>query len=145
MVQFIFSQDILQTLSTPFPQEIKSLALIPLQRRGKTAGIFVATSHKEDYFNSARQKVVYEYALLLSFAFREQDFYPLEQVTLAVFPHLPAQQLQEAQLPFRMRAEHIREQFEEEHAPDQEQLEILALQQLEQVLIEERKRLNHVQ
>jgi hypothetical protein len=141
----ILSQEMLQACSTPFPQEIQQIALVPLQRRGKMAGVFLVTSHKKDFFQSVRQKVVYEYAILLSFAFREQDFYAKEHLKLAVFPHLPAQQLQEAQLPFRMRVERIREQFQEEEAPDQELLELLALQQLEQALIENRRHLTQRQ
>lgn len=143
----VFSEHEIQAFSTPFPQDVKSLILLPLQRRGRIAGCFLVSSHTPGYFETrARQQIVHEYGILISFAFLDQDFYDPQQIQLANFPSFAEQREQEARYPFRLGVEELRDRFEEAAGrdsqtlvPNQEQLEILALQELEQRLITWRK------
>jgi hypothetical protein len=126
-------------LSTPFPSEIKSLAIIPVQRRSKFAGCFLVSSRENEYFTKPHRQVVYEYGILMELAFRDQDFYSSSSLKLATLPPLDTQREQEARYPFRRRVERLRKQLGSEPgmaSPNQEQLETLALQELEQQLID---------
>ena len=133
----ILNEQELAALSTPFPTEVKSLALLPIQRRGRFAGCFLVSSQESEYFSKAHCQVVYEYGVLMALAFRDQDFYPMQTIKLAVLPSFAMQHEQEAHYPFRLRVEHLRKRLGSETAsPNQEQLETLALQELEQHLID---------
>ncbi|HEU5380747.1 MAG TPA: hypothetical protein VFV38_35435, partial [Ktedonobacteraceae bacterium] len=128
----------------PLSLDVKSMAFLPIQRRGKIAAGLVVTSHKPEYFTQARQEVVYEYGSLLSLAFDDQDFYALEQLAFLIFPSIESQHEQESRFPFHLRIEQLRERLEDEQKVDQplaqEQLMLLALQELEHDLIALRKR-----
>jgi hypothetical protein len=129
----IFSeQDIRAFTSLSFPAEVISLLSIPIQRRGKVAGCFLVSSCKQSYWNDQRSLVAYEYSLLLGLAFRDQDFYAREQLCFGSFPSAAFQRQEEQRYPFRQR---VRNLWRERHHLSNEQLEILALQGLEQNLL----------
>lgn len=125
-------RDIHSFPSLPFPPEVVSLLCLPIQRRGKVAGVFLATSHKPAYWNRERALVAYEYGLLLGLAFRDQDFFSKEQLCLAQCPPALVQQQQELRFPFRQRVQKLRAG----RRMNYEQLEVLALQGLEQDLLQ---------
>lgn len=134
----IFNEQEIATLSTPFPAEVKSLALLPIQRRGKIAGTLLVSSEENNYFTQATKLVLYEYVTLLALAFRDSDFYSMQQLKFDIFPSLAQQQEQEAFTPYRRRVEILRRLLGSSDAlsPSQEQLEILALQELENHLLQ---------
>lgn len=136
----VFNEQELQSLSTPFPPDVKSLALCPIQRRGRFAGCFLVAGQQSEYFTKERTKTVHEYGVLMALAFRDQDFFGLEQFKLTNFPAFSVQQNLENAMPFRHRVENLRDRLEREPekqtaSPNQQQLELLALQELEQELI----------
>lgn len=131
----IFNElDIRALTSIPFSREVRSLLVLPIQRRGKIAGCFLVSAQKPAYWNEQRALVVHEYGIMLGLAFRDQDFWSRDQLYLGSYPSAVVQQQQESRLPFRRR---VLELWRQRKDLNQEQLEILALQGLEQDLMEE--------
>ena len=56
-------------------QEIKSLAIYPIQRCSQVAGALLICARWEDFFTNLRRKLIHGYAELYSLAFRDQDFH----------------------------------------------------------------------
>lgn len=132
----IFSEQDIQALtSLSFPSDVASLLSLPIQRRGKIAGCLLVSAQKSNYWNEQRALVAYEYGMLLGLAFRDQDFWSQDQLYLASYPPAASQQQQESRLPFRQR---VIELWKEKRHLNQQQLEIVALQRLEQDLMEKR-------
>lgn len=128
----ILTEQDIQTSSLPFPG-VRSVAVLPIQRRGKIAGSVVLSSSIPGYFeNTARQHIVHEYCgLLLSFAFHDADFHDPGCCAFANFPHLASQQAEEAKHPFQHTVFQLRSRY---RTATREELEMEALRLLEQRL-----------
>ncbi len=75
-----------------------SAAAYPIQRAGAIAGSFVVSSRQPDYFVSFRAKLIEQYSELLSLAFEQEEFYPLDIINLYEMPLYTLQQEQLATL-----------------------------------------------
>lgn len=67
-------------------EAMNSAAAYPLQKGGRVAGGLLILSTQKQYFSSARQALIQSYAHLLSLAFRDNEFYPLENIALQIMP-----------------------------------------------------------
>lgn len=137
---FVLDADELLSLSTPFPPEVQSLAICPIQRRGLFAGSLLVSSHVRDYFSKERCQVIKRYSALVALSFQDRDFYPRRLLQLDNFPTLRSQQDLEAVYPFRLRVEQIRERLNtaslNDHHGEQEVLELSKLtKQLNEKLV----------
>ena len=68
-----------------------SAAAYPIQRAGAVAGSFVVSSTQPDYFLPFRVKLIEQYSELLSLAFDQEEFYPLDIINLYEMPMYTAQ------------------------------------------------------
>jgi hypothetical protein len=73
--------------------EVCSAAAYPLQKSGRVAGCLLILSRQKDYFAPARQALIQSYSYLLSLAFHEHEFYPLEDIELQIMPSEAVQDL----------------------------------------------------
>ena len=67
-------------------EEMSSAAAYPLQKAGRIAGSLLILSTQKHYFSPARQALIQSYAHLLSLAFRDNEFYLLEDIELQIMP-----------------------------------------------------------
>src|SRR5205807_7875044 len=67
-------------------EEMDSAAAYPLQKGGRVAGGLLILSTQKQYFSPARQALIQSYAHLLNLAFRDNEFYPLEDIALQIMP-----------------------------------------------------------
>ncbi len=68
-----------------------SATAYPIQRAGTVAGSFVVSSTQPDYFLPFRVKLIEQYSELLSLAFEQEEFYPLDVINLYEMPVYTAQ------------------------------------------------------
>ncbi len=68
-----------------------SATAYPIQRAGAVAGSFVVSSTQPDYFLPFRVKLIEQYSELLSLAFEQEEFYPLDVINLYEMPVYTAQ------------------------------------------------------
>lgn len=134
----LLSQDGISLRGDEIPPElvslgVQSMSAHAIQKRGRVSGMIVLTSAKEEFFNSARLQLLREYANLALIAFEDRAFYPLEHISLALYPSLTQQMEHEKRYPFRQRGLALR--FSHPEA-NQSTLGLLALWQLEQELIQ---------
>lgn len=80
-------------------------AAYPIYRESKVAGCLLVSSAISDYFTPYRQKLMEQYAELLSLVFEPDEFYPVEQIDLRVMPK--GKEQEKALLQFRSRVEKI--------------------------------------
>ncbi|TMC21390.1 MAG: GAF domain-containing protein [Chloroflexi bacterium] len=67
-------------------EKMNSAAAYPLQKGGRVAGGLLILSTQKHYFSPARQALIQSYAHLLNLAFRDNEFYPLEDIALQIMP-----------------------------------------------------------
>ncbi|TMB82823.1 MAG: GAF domain-containing protein [Chloroflexi bacterium] len=67
-------------------EKMNSAAAYPLQKGGRVAGGLLILSTQKQYFSPARQALIQSYAHLLNLAFRDNEFYPLEDIALQIMP-----------------------------------------------------------
>jgi hypothetical protein len=67
-------------------EKMNSAAVYPLQKGGRVAGGLLILSTQKHYFSPARQALIQSYAHLLNLAFRDNEFYPLENIALHLMP-----------------------------------------------------------
>ncbi len=69
-----------------------SATAVPILYANRMAGCLLVSSTQPGYFTSdARLALVRDYAQLIAFAFKEEQFYPLEMIELRVLPDLKVQ------------------------------------------------------
>jgi len=67
-------------------EEMNSAVAYPLQRAGQVAGSLLILSTRKQYFSSARLALIQSYTHLLTLAFRECEFYALQDIELQIMP-----------------------------------------------------------
>lgn len=70
----------------------KGAAAYPIYRESRVAGCLLVSSALPDYFSSHRQKLIEQYAELLSLVFEPGEFYPVEHINLRAMPEGTEQQ-----------------------------------------------------
>ncbi len=80
-------------LPNQLPEHALSAVAVPILYAGRSAGCLLVASTQPDYFASpAFLDLIQEYATLLTLAFRPEDFYELECITLQIMPSFHLQQ-----------------------------------------------------
>ena len=83
-------QDTAQERIFPLSQverSAKSIAVWPIQRQSKVAGVLIISSRHPYFFTELRVKVLIEYVRLLSLAFHEHDFLACHTLRFRFMPH----------------------------------------------------------
>ena len=115
--------------------EISSIAW-PILRVGRIAGCLLLSSTLPNYYRSdARRLLVADYARLLAFAFRPEQFYPYEMVELRQMPPQDEQRKLLGHFQNRVTAR-MTERLQAGQRIDREEAELTIWQQIEADLIE---------
>jgi hypothetical protein len=126
---------------------IRDSCMLCLRRRNKVAGVLVLSSEQENFFRSF-EGLLLSYASLLSLAFPEHDFFPLEALCLEFMPSLQRQFEMERVFPFLERVKRAQGRIMQQmlagtisqpHPLSLDELERYALLELEQELLLEAK------
>lgn len=118
----VFLNDTRSTSSyplAPHERQTRSLAALPLHRRGQVAGCLLVTSRESNFFNQLRHRIVLEYSYLLTLAYE----YFAERITLKVMQ--PWSEQASVVSAFRERVSHLLLQRQQEG-------EMMALPEAEQ-------------
>lgn len=62
--------------------QVESAAAYPVLRSAQIAGVLFIASTRKDYFTIQRREIIEQYALMLSLAFHDVDFYPRSKIHL---------------------------------------------------------------
>lgn len=111
----------------------RSAVAWPVQRGGRLAGCLQVVSTQQSYFSPAHLSSIELYANALALAFRDEEFYPLNEINLHVMPASSIQGDHTSLVRFRERIGHLRSQRE---VPiSQSEAERLILQEMETSLL----------
>lgn len=111
----------------------QSAAAYPLQRAGKLAGCLLFICTQVDYFTPLRLSFIEVYANALALSFRDEEFYPLNQIALHEMPPFTPLQQQAYTAQFRERVAGLRR--ERKYHLSEAEAEVLVLQQMEAALL----------
>jgi transcriptional regulator with XRE-family HTH domain len=107
ILQNLGEQEFLLVGSAPHE---KSAVAWPIQREGRLAGSLLVVSTQQGYFTPAHLSSIELYTNSLALAFRDEDFYPLSEISLHVMPVLSTQDDHISLVGFRERIVHFRSQ-----------------------------------
>jgi GAF domain-containing protein len=112
----------------------RSIAAVPLLRSGRVAGSLTLSCVSPDSFTDARLSLLEQYALLVSVAFDDADFYAPQDIELRVMAPYADQQAQFAT--FRQRVNQLLAKAAERQQPlTLAQAELIVRQQLAEELV----------
>ncbi len=93
----------------------ESAVASPILLGGRVAGCLIVSSTQPGYFLPFRQKLIGQYAELLTLAFRSEEFYALQDIELRPIPSLDIQQARFSQ--FRQRVSNVLQEAFREQRP----------------------------